>query len=223
MPGNAHHSGGLHRILDRPWLYDALQALLGGRRVRRQFVTQYLRVAAGMKLLDIGCGTGALVAELPEGVEYHGFDLNAHYIAAARARYGARASFMQARVGEGTIREASFDVVVAKGILHHLNDRDAGQLLSTAARCLRDGGAFVSLDPVIHEGQSRIARAIIARDRGRKVRTPYGYEALIRAHFAAYELHVLTDRLWIPYSHCIMRATKDGGARSPWPVAPAPA
>ena len=223
MPDTAHHSAGTYRILDRPSVYDALQRLLGGHAARRRFVTEFLRPAPGMKLLDIGCGTGSLLEALPEGVEYFGFDLNSAYIAAARTRYGNRGQFVHARVGEEMPDASSFDLVVAKGILHHLADDDAHRLLATAARCLRAGGAFVSTDPVIHEGQSRIARAIIARDRGRMVRTPEGYERLIRAHFATYEVRVLTDRLRIPYSHCVMRATKGGDSRSPLPAVPGPA
>jgi ubiquinone/menaquinone biosynthesis C-methylase UbiE len=221
MPGTAHHSGGLHRLLDHPRIYEALQRLLGASAGRKRFVANFVRAAPGMKLLDIGCGTGALLEHLPDGVDYHGFDLNPAYIEAARARYGERGHFVQAQVGEEEIEENSFDVVVAKGILHHLTDDDAHHLLRTAARSLREGGVFVSLDGVFHEGQSRIARAIIALDRGRMVRTPEGYEQLVRAHFPAYEVHLLTDGMRIPYSYCIIRATKGGEGRSPSPAAPA--
>lgn len=222
MPDSAHHSGGAHRLLDCPWFYDTFQRLLGASAARKRFVADFLRVTSGMKLLDVGCGTGSLLEDLPDGVEYHGFDLNASYIAAARARYGERGRFVHARVGDVPIDENSFDLVVAKGILHHLTDDDAHRLVSTAARCLRAGGAFVSNDGVIHEGQSRIARAIIALDRGRMVRTPEGYESLIRPYFRTYELHVLTDRVRFPYSHCIIRATKDAEPRSSSPAAPGP-
>ncbi len=222
MSDPAHHSSGIHRILDRPRIYDAVQRLFGAPAARKRFIADFVRVKPGMKLLDIGCGTGVLLTDLPEGVDYHGFDLNPAYIDAARARFGERGTFVQARVGEESI-EGEFDVVVAKGILHHLTDEDAHRLLAAAARCLRAGGAFVSLDGVIHQGQSLIARALIALDRGRMVRTAEGYERLVRAHFAKYEVHVLTDRLRIPYSYCIIRATKDGDSRSPSPAAPAPA
>lgn len=205
-----HRADGVYRILSLPWAYEWLQQLLGARAARKRFVAEFLRPHAGVKLLDIGCGTGSLLDDLPDDVVYYGFDLNPAYIEAGRARRDPRAQFYQARVGaepEG-LEAGTFDLVVAKGILHHLSDRDGEHLVATAARSLRRGGTFVSIDPLLHDRQSRIARTIISLDRGRNVRTASGYERLMRSHFATCETARVTDLLRIPYSHFVMRATK---------------
>src|SRR5687768_8485487 len=100
----SHHSSGLHRILDRPRIYDRLQRFLGAERARRRVVDEFFRPVRGAKLLDVGCGTGSLLDYLPEDIEYVGFDLNPAYIEAARERYGQRAKFFCVRVGsEGDV------------------------------------------------------------------------------------------------------------------------
>lgn len=204
-----HHATGVHKILDRPGVYERVQRLLGARAARQRLVAEFLRPFPGARILDVGCGTGSLLDYLPPDVDYAGFDLNPAYIEAARKTYGPRgARFYCARAGVGAegLQERSFDLVVAKSLLHHLDDAEANQLLETAARLLRAGGVFFSSDPVRHEGQALIARALLALDRGRSIRTPDEYRALASGHFAAVETTLLTDLLPIPYSHFVMRA-----------------
>jgi SAM-dependent methyltransferase len=204
----SHHSSGLHRILDRPRIYDRLQRFLGAERSRRRVVDEFFRPSRGAKLLDVGCGTGSLLDYLPEDIEYVGFDLNPAYIDAARERYGARAKFFCVRVGsEGdVIADSDFDCVIATSLLHHLTDDEARHVLRSARRFLRPGGVFFSSDNVLHENQSPIARFLISLDRGRNVRTPEGYLQLVEEHFPRIESWLLTDLTPYPYSHFLMRA-----------------
>jgi SAM-dependent methyltransferase len=206
----SHRTSALYRWLEVPALYERFQRFLGAHAARKRFVAQFLRPAPGAKILDIGCGPGSLLEYLPDGVDYSGYDLNPSYIEAARRRYGARARFHHARVGEEPpgLEASGFDLVIAKAILHHLNDDEARQLLRAAFRYLRPGGFFVSLDCVRHEGQKALSRLIISLDRGGAVRDPGGYERLVREHTSAVEGALITDWLAVPYSYYIMRAEK---------------
>jgi SAM-dependent methyltransferase len=204
-----HHSTGIHRILDRPRVYERIQRILGADAARRRIVQEFLRPFDGARILDIGCGTGSLLDYLPAKVDYVGYDLNRAYIESARARYGQRARFFCARVGgEGDAagERSSFDFVVAKSLLHHLSDGEADGLLVTARRVLRQGGVFLSSDPVRHEGQSIVTKLLLSLDRGRSIRTPAGYRELILARFPEVDATLVTDLLAIPYSHYIVRA-----------------
>lgn len=203
-----HLSTGIYRILERASVYERLQGLLGAQAARKRFVEEFLRPFPGARVLDIGCGTASLLDDLPPDVQYTGYDLNPRYIAEAERRYGSRGRFFLAEVGDEPPFEGSFDFVVAKGVLHHLNDADADRLIRDARGHLREGGCLVTSDPVFHPGQSRIARFLISRDRGRRVRTPEGYRALVTARFFELEERLFTDLLTVPYSHFIVRARK---------------
>lgn len=204
-----HQTRGIYRLLEAPRFYERFQRLLGARAARRRFSAEFLRPFSGARVLDIGCGTGSLLDDLPADVAYLGFDLNASYIAAARRRWAGHGSFHAARVGEETALldgEPPFDRIVARGILHHLNDDDAHRLLATARRHLAPGGVFVCSDPARHDGQPLVARLLIGMDRGRRVRTPEQYRLLLGAHFRTIEAALVTDLLRVPYSHYIARA-----------------
>lgn len=212
MTAPAHRSRGLYRLLEPARAYELLQRLLGSGTARRRFVEEILRPRPGDRLLDVGCGAGGLLDVLPPEVGYTGYDLSRHYVEAARRRHGARGEFHCARAGSPPeeLLGGGFDIVVAKSLLHHLDDGEAGELMELAGRALRPGGLLVTFDPVFHPGQSLLARGVIAFDRGARVRTPEGYRALVAGagRFVIEEAGVLTDLARIPYSHFFLRARR---------------
>jgi SAM-dependent methyltransferase len=201
----AQRERGLHRLLGASRIYQGVQDLLGARRFQRRFVADWLGLRPGHRLLDIGCGPAAILEHVPAGVEYHGFDDSADYLAAARARFGHRGTFWQARVERATLdRLGGFDRVIAIGVLHHLDDDAAAALLDLAAAALAPGGALVTYDPCFAPGQPRLARFLAERDRGQNVRTPDAYAALAGARFAAVTPEVVSGHLRVPYTATVM-------------------
>jgi SAM-dependent methyltransferase len=200
-------AGGLARIrssLAHPGVYWTVQRLLGATRVHRHLVTQHARVEPGQRVLDIGCGPGRLLDVLPR-VEYLGLDPSQEYIAAARSRYGDEAAFVVADAsGADLDREAPFDVALAIGVLHHLDDSEATELLALASRSLKPGGRLVTLDPARTPEQSALARWLATRDRGEHVRSPTDYRALAESSFPEVGTTVEEGLARIPYTHVVM-------------------
>jgi SAM-dependent methyltransferase len=207
MAGSAQRSRGLYRLLERPAVFNRLMRLLGGDSVRERIVRDFLPPLTGATLLDIGCGTGAFLDALPPDVSYVGVDINPAYIETARRRYGNRGQFYCARAGdEIDFAGDAFDVIAAIAVIHHLDDAEVSRLLETAVRLLRPGGTFLSIDPTKHAGQSAPSRLLVSLDRGRCVRTPAAYRALLASRFADIDDRVVTDLLRIPYSHYVAQA-----------------
>lgn len=200
-------TGGLRALLSVPRLYSSIQEAVGAGRSRRLLAQRHIRAAQGARVLDVGCGPGALIGALPS-VDYLGFDLNPRYIEAAERDYGDRARFFCADAREVDLSaEEPFDVVLAVGLLHHLDDDGVNQLLRLAASVLTQDGRLVTFDGVLVPGQRRMARWLIERDRGREVRTVEGYLRLARAHFERVDHTVSEDFLRVPYTHLVMEVS----------------
>lgn len=195
-------------VLANAGVYERFQHLVGAPAARRAFVDTWVRAQPGMRVLDIGCGPGALLDALPRDITYVGVDLSEAYLEAARARYGHRARFVRAEVAPGwrLEGEAPFHRALAVGMLHHLDDASARTLIEQAWDALGPDGVFVSIDPTLTPGQSPVARALIERDRGEHVRPPGAYAAIAREVFGEVDVEVRHDLLRIPYSHCVIRA-----------------
>ena len=60
---------GLRAVLSNAAVYQGFQDLVGVRRFQRRLIEEFVAPSPGSRLLDIGCGTGALLHALPESVE----------------------------------------------------------------------------------------------------------------------------------------------------------
>ena len=133
-------AGGLPAEIDR---LD-LQAALGWPEERR--LLSEFGLADGMRVLDVGCGPGALTARLVEGFpscEVTGVDPDAELLDAARRRV-PRASFLPGTAESLPLPDASVDVAGARLVLQHLPDPVAAA--REVRRVLVPGGRFVVID-----------------------------------------------------------------------------
>jgi len=202
--------GGVYRLLGLPRVYSIFRSLVLRPGSFDRFVRQRVRPFPGCSILDIGCGPGDTLSHLPESIgEYVGFDSNTRYIDAARRRWGTRGRFFSETVSRATdIPKASFDIVISIGVLHHLEDLEAGLLMEIAKRVLKPGGRLVTYDNVTIDRQSPIARLMNRLDRGNVVRTEEGYVALARTSFRQVRSTLLHDTLRFPYTVVVMECTE---------------
>ncbi|MFF7250199.1 class I SAM-dependent methyltransferase [Embleya sp. NPDC008237] len=99
---------------------------------------------AGRRILDAGCGSGPLFAELRErGAIVSGFDASAGMLELARRRLGHGADLQVADLG-GPLpySDDTFDDVVASLVLHYL--KDWGPALAELRRVLKPGGRLIA-------------------------------------------------------------------------------
>lgn len=191
-------------VLASPSAYDAVQALLGADKGRRDLARHFIRARTGDNILDVGCGTARVLEYLPKDVRYWGYDVSDRYIEAARSRYGHRAQFVSHALTEAELqRLPRFNIVLATGLLHHLDDAEASAFINLARYALGPGGRLITIDPCFEPGQSLLARVLISSDRGKHVRSAAAYEALARPFFTAVT-GTLRHRRWVPYTHWIM-------------------
>ena len=94
----------------------------------------------GERILDVGCGTGQLSAEIAHrGAEVVGVDSSAEMIADARRNF-PEVRFEVARA-ESLPYAAEFDAVLSNAALHWVPDQHGA--LASIARALKPGGRFV--------------------------------------------------------------------------------
>ena len=203
----SHDNTGLRSVLRFPKIYLWAQLFAGSEQVSRSFIEDYLEPAAGMRILDVGCGPATLLKLLPTDIYYRGIDINADYILAANRQFGKRGVF---EVGRAEALDANsdgeFDRIICFGLLHHLTDSQVKKFLVSAMNLMSYDGRLVTIDPCFTSDQNWLTRTLIKCDRGQSVRTPQSYLDLIGAKFSDVQADVRNHMGRIPWTHCVIKA-----------------
>ena len=169
----------VERILGHPWVYEHIRPLpVGGIDMSSAY--QLLGCDESAVVLDVGCGTGDALKHLRRFADYLGVDTDRVALEHARTRHVGRpnVSFECRVCGPEDFRARAVSHVSLVGLLHHLSDAQAIDLLALLAQCPTLVRA-VSLDVVYLDGHWY--NNLLARlDRGRYCRSSAGYVALAR-------------------------------------------
>ena len=105
-------------------------------------MADFAGVEAGQRVVDVGCGPGALVAELIDrGAHVSAVDPSPQFVGAARERY-PDVDVRQAAAEQLPFEDASFDAALAQLVVHFMADPVRG--IAEMARVTRDGGVVAA-------------------------------------------------------------------------------
>jgi trans-aconitate methyltransferase len=135
-PNSPLRPGG--KIVEQHWDPARYQRNAGFVAALGQPVVELLAPRPDERILDLGCGDGALTAILARQARVTGVDASAEQVAAARARG------LDAHVADGArlTFAAEFDAVFSNAALHWMRDPDA--VIDGVWRALKPGGRFVA-------------------------------------------------------------------------------
>lgn len=168
-----HHDRSVHDYLPAAGhdlflpLYDPLTSLLGMSKARRVLMAQG-QLVAGMRVLDVGCGTGsflALLARQAPGVSAVGLDPDPRALDRARAKLHQKGPIQldQGYAGKLPYKDKSFARVFSSFMFHHLTPEEQAAMLRESERVLEPGGRLELLDfagkDQAHQGILRLFHA----------------------------------------------------------------
>lgn len=133
------------------WLtpfYDRVVELTARERTFKRALLDHAAIKPGMRVLDLGCGTGTLAVwakqETPDA-DICGLDGDPQMLKRAREkaqRAGADVSFNEGTSFEIPFKDSSFDLVLSSLFFHHLTRNGKCKTLAEIARVLRAGAEF---------------------------------------------------------------------------------
>jgi SAM-dependent methyltransferase len=118
---------------------------------RYRLVADRAQLKRGQRVLDYGCGDGALLGTLAaryagQSLEMHGYDPNTLAIRYADAALRLRGISATLHESSTTIGDGSLDCVVCTEVIEHASA--PGALLQDIARMLKTGGRLVITTPI---------------------------------------------------------------------------
>ncbi len=128
---------------------DGIETLQDAQRAKIDYSLRKLRLRSGERLLDIGCGWGALIvrAAKEHGAYVLGVTLSERQYEEARGRIEQLGLGDRARVERWDYRElpaTTFDKIVSIGMVEHVGRRKLPGYFANAYKLLKPGGLFLN-------------------------------------------------------------------------------
>jgi len=167
----------VERVSDHPVLFIFFRSLLENDfKAIRAVIRRHLRAGQGLRTLDLGCGPGAF-ADVFDGDDYVGADLNARYI--DHARHHRKGTFLVSDARKVDLPDGRFDQVLIFGLLHHLSDTDVRAVLAEARRLLVPGGRILAVEDIPAISKLNLVGHLIHNiENGEFIRPPEEYRKL---------------------------------------------
>jgi cyclopropane-fatty-acyl-phospholipid synthase len=128
---------------------EGITDLDSAQRAKMDYSLRKLRVQPGERLLDVGCGWGALVVRAAKefGAFVLGVTLSESQLQEARRRIREAGIEDRARVERWDYRQlpaTTFDKIVSIGMFEHVGREKLAEYFATAYRLLKGGGLFLN-------------------------------------------------------------------------------
>jgi SAM-dependent methyltransferase len=201
----------MKNLLEAPFLYHLYQ-LIGGfeggrKKMLQEVFSQYPKL---VNVYDIGCGPGHISRFFPKNISYIGFDTNEVYINYAKQNFHQFGQFLCEPFSGSVARiYGQSDLIVMNGLLHHLDDESALDVLRQAKECLSKDGVVFTLDGCYTEKQNYISKFLLDHDRGEFVRNFEEYNNIFCSVFNKADIKLRSDLSLFPYTFITMLGVKN--------------
>lgn len=133
--------------------YDLLAPAFGMGKTFFSNAVRGVVVESGMRILDLGCGTGkllfALCSQSHKKACFYGCDYSIEQLQFAervKSRFPQKIAFIHASMDELDFPDAHFDVIMSSMALHAVNPHIRQKSISEVARMLKNDGTFLLIE-----------------------------------------------------------------------------
>ncbi len=200
----------VYKILRISFVYRTYQFVVIKKSTYKFIYQNIFKTDENSIVLDCGCGP-AQYRKLIQSKKYIGIDFNPKHIQAAKKNH-PNDTFYEGDLSKFDFQTIEkFSDILLFGLLHHLNDENAKNLINKLINQLKSNGKIVAIDPLYVEKKNfydSFANFVASKDQGNFVRQENEYRSLVDSKLATVETKIYKNLLRIPFYHHILNIKK---------------
>lgn len=163
-------------IFDNPFIYNLSQNLLGKDKLYKHIKDIIVKVNPSL-VIELGCGTGAMLKYLDKNISYIGIDNNKNYFKYIKKKDLNHITFLFIHERDIT---TDFDSLFSKyddkkcilinGVLHHLDNNQDIKVINNCKKIMKKGDLLLIIEP-ISDQKNIIGKILTKLDRGKFIRS----------------------------------------------------
>ncbi len=167
----------LLNIIQGPFVYNLQQNFFGANELKKTVIESEIDLKEISKVLDLGCGIGdssLLFDNL--NIKYLGIDSSKSRIDYANKHFKSENNLFKQISVQNFRGQEVFDLVLCFGLIHHLTDAEAVELIKEINSKEFKFKKLIFLDPVKVKRQGVLATIFHKLDIGQNIKTQEGYK-----------------------------------------------
>ena len=158
-----------------PWLWLLAQHTIGGTPDKQSILRQHYK--GENRVIEVGCSIGNIARNLigEPGLEYLGLDIDDGALEFARKWFAPypNFAFSNQSLQQVAATGARYDLVCVTGVLHHVPDNVAQNMLDGARAVAAAGARLLMFDPIpLRPGDGPVYGLIHKLEQGEFLRSP---------------------------------------------------
>ena len=166
-----------------PSLWMIFQFIIGGTVDKRKLCM--LKYENQKRILEVGCSLGNIASAFKKcPADYTGVDIDPIVINYANKKFCSLSNFHFHCIDIGIIDlDHKFDYIILAGVLHHIDDKTAGDIIRSVESLSEDLATIVIVDPLLPQHDDPwLVRNFTKLERGQYLRDDHHIKKLIEGN-----------------------------------------
>lgn len=186
--------------------YNSLVNIFYNKRFLKAIQTE-VGPTRGIRILDVPCGTGILM-HCCKPSTYVGADIDTSRVFDAGCRYPGEV-FVVSDASALSFAQDQFDLILASGLFHHVDDKILAAILSEFRRVLSPGGKIVVIEAIWPRNKFNVIGYVGRKlDQGKFVRHAAAYEKMFAQFFKIHKKYYFLN---LGFEYLFATLVTDGG------------
>ena len=200
----------MRKLLNHYFFFNLYQLIIGStnwhKRYAKNFIIPHIKDIPAPTILDFGCGTGNIIKQLPQNIEYTGIDYSKNYIDYDCKKFPKHTFICQSATEDINLNK-TFNLIISEALISNFDDENVYLILKNILKHSNKDTKIVISEMNYKIGNSKIENYLLSHERGSHTRGKDEYIKLLSKYFKINNVAEIDNPYRIPYKKAVFECS----------------